>query len=135
MPEKFCGQRSLVGYNPWGHKESDMIEWLNMHAKCHLLYIYPLPGFKICNLMAFVRFGKILSPNCFKYCSILLFLYFWHSNYMCVRFCSSYLIYLLCSFLYFLFPSTLISVLQSGWIFFLLAEAIFWSSLTMFCNV
>ena len=22
-PGKFCGQRSLAGYSPWGHKESD----------------------------------------------------------------------------------------------------------------
>ena len=22
------GQRNLVGYSPWGHKESDMTEWL-----------------------------------------------------------------------------------------------------------
>ena len=22
------GQRSLVGYGPWGHKESDLTEWL-----------------------------------------------------------------------------------------------------------
>ena len=26
LPEKFHGQRSLVGYSPWGHKESNMIE-------------------------------------------------------------------------------------------------------------
>ena len=24
------GQRSLVGYNPWGHKLSDMTEWLTL---------------------------------------------------------------------------------------------------------
>ena len=24
MPGEFHGQRSLVGYSPWGHKESDM---------------------------------------------------------------------------------------------------------------
>ena len=23
-----CTERSLVGYSPWGHKESDMTEWL-----------------------------------------------------------------------------------------------------------
>ena len=28
---KFRGQRSLVGYSPWGCKELDMIEWLSMH--------------------------------------------------------------------------------------------------------
>ena len=29
MPEKSHGQRSLVGYSPWGHKESDVTELLN----------------------------------------------------------------------------------------------------------
>ena len=26
LPEEFHGQRSLAGYSPWGHKESDMTE-------------------------------------------------------------------------------------------------------------
>ena len=26
LPEEFHGQRSLVGYSPWGHKESDRTE-------------------------------------------------------------------------------------------------------------
>ena len=26
---KLCGQRSLVGYSPWGHKELDMTEQLS----------------------------------------------------------------------------------------------------------
>ena len=26
LPGNFHGQRNLVGYSPWGHKESDMIE-------------------------------------------------------------------------------------------------------------
>jgi len=25
-PEEFYGQRSLAGYSPWGHKESDVTE-------------------------------------------------------------------------------------------------------------
>ena len=29
------GQRSLAGYNPWGHKESDMTEQLNIHTHTH----------------------------------------------------------------------------------------------------
>ena len=29
MPRKFHGWRSLVGYTPWGHKESDTTEWLH----------------------------------------------------------------------------------------------------------
>ena len=28
-PGEFHGQRSLAGYSPWGHKESDMTEGLN----------------------------------------------------------------------------------------------------------
>ena len=32
LPEESHGQRSPVGYDPWGHKESDMTEWLSMHA-------------------------------------------------------------------------------------------------------
>ena len=28
--EKFHGQRSLVGYSPWGDKESDTTEWLTL---------------------------------------------------------------------------------------------------------
>ena len=35
LPGKFCSQRSLMGYSPWGHKESDTAEWLSMH----ILYI------------------------------------------------------------------------------------------------
>ena len=32
LPGKFHGQRSLVGYSPWGCKEleSDMAEWLSL---------------------------------------------------------------------------------------------------------
>ena len=32
LPKKFHGQQSLAGYSPWGHKESDTTEWLNMHT-------------------------------------------------------------------------------------------------------
>ena len=31
LPEEFHGQRSLAGYNSWGHKESDMTEQLILH--------------------------------------------------------------------------------------------------------
>ena len=30
LPGEFHRQRSLVGYNPWGCKESDMTEWLTL---------------------------------------------------------------------------------------------------------
>ena len=29
LPEKYHGQRSLAGYSPWSHKESDTTEQLN----------------------------------------------------------------------------------------------------------
>ena len=32
LPGKFHGQRSLVGYSPWGHKELNMTEWLSTHT-------------------------------------------------------------------------------------------------------
>ena len=32
-PEKFHGQRSLVGDSPWGCKESDMTEHLSIHTR------------------------------------------------------------------------------------------------------
>ena len=30
LPGEFHGQRSLDGYSPWGHKESDTTEWLTL---------------------------------------------------------------------------------------------------------
>jgi len=31
LPGEFHGQRSLVGYSSWGHKESDKTEQLSLH--------------------------------------------------------------------------------------------------------
>ena len=33
LPAKFHGQRTLVGYSPWGRKESGMTEQLRMHRE------------------------------------------------------------------------------------------------------
>ena len=35
LPRKCRGQRSLVGYNPWDHKESDMSEHTHARARAH----------------------------------------------------------------------------------------------------
>ena len=35
LPVEFHGQRSLVGYSPWGHKESDMTERLTLTLCTH----------------------------------------------------------------------------------------------------
>ena len=42
-PGKSCGQRSLVGYSPWGHKESYMTEQLTLQV---------CKEFKYCSLEA-----------------------------------------------------------------------------------
>ena len=36
LPGKFQGQRSLGGYSPWGHKETDTTD----HTRAHTHYIY-----------------------------------------------------------------------------------------------
>ena len=35
LPGKSCGKRSLAGYSPWGHKESDTTEATFAHAHLH----------------------------------------------------------------------------------------------------
>ena len=35
LPGKFCGQRRLVRYSPWGRKELDMTEQLSKAQKCN----------------------------------------------------------------------------------------------------
>ena len=35
LPGESHGQRSLVGYSPWGRKESDTTERLSMRDHCH----------------------------------------------------------------------------------------------------
>ena len=42
LPGEFHGQRSLEGYSPWGHKESDMTEQLNFCFLFTSFYAYKL---------------------------------------------------------------------------------------------
>ena len=35
LPGEFHGQRSLAGYSPWGHNESDVTEGLSRHTHTH----------------------------------------------------------------------------------------------------
>ena len=39
LPGKFHGWKSLVGYSPWHHKESDTTEWLHFHFQNKLFEI------------------------------------------------------------------------------------------------
>ena len=45
LPGKSHGRRSLVGYSPWGHKESDTTKRLHFTS---ILYSYPLPNTELC---------------------------------------------------------------------------------------
>ena len=59
LPGEFHGQRSLVGYNPWGCKELDTIEQLT-HSHKHTLNIYSFKGsfplqIKYCSVCYTVR--------------------------------------------------------------------------------
>ena len=40
LPGESHGQRSLEGYSPWGHKESDMTEQLSTHDNIEFQEIY-----------------------------------------------------------------------------------------------
>ena len=44
LPEEFHGQRSLVGYSPWGHKKPDMTERLTLswHISTHRATYSPI---------------------------------------------------------------------------------------------
>ena len=42
LPGKSRGQRSLVGYSPWGHTESDLTEQAHVHALGMLRVLLPL---------------------------------------------------------------------------------------------
>ena len=39
LPGKFHGQRSLVGYSPWGHEELDTTEFT--HTACRISVLWP----------------------------------------------------------------------------------------------
>ena len=43
LPGEFHGQRSLMGYSPWGRKESDMTELLNKNHNiiCEFAWYFP----------------------------------------------------------------------------------------------
>ena len=56
LPGELHGQRSLVGYGPWGHKESDMTERLHDGAHIHSWLPDPSKGFLLSSLIYFLPF-------------------------------------------------------------------------------
>ena len=45
LPGEFHGQRSLEGYNTWGHKELDTTEWLTHTCAWHIISAQPVSTF------------------------------------------------------------------------------------------
>ena len=41
LPREFHGHRSLAGYSPWGHKESDTAEQLSLSFFKEMKYLLP----------------------------------------------------------------------------------------------
>ena len=63
LPREFHGQRSLVGYSPWGHKESDTLSKLKCsHYSCSIdLTVHGFTvGFVQCLLFSrFIELNRI----------------------------------------------------------------------------
>ena len=70
-PGESHGQRSLVGYSPWGNKKSDMTEQLSIHACMHYLLLaqnFDVPCFLSCPLRCQASWITFLSNSpCFIY--------------------------------------------------------------------
>ena len=64
---KFHQQRSMVGYSPWGRKESDMNEWLHfvssLRSLGHGAWIVRLPWGIVLNIMNLRLIDKTQSPK------------------------------------------------------------------------
>ena len=61
LPGEFHAQRSLVGYSPWGHKESDTNEWLTHSLHFLIFYIYYWYCIQLLSIMCSVSSVQSLS--------------------------------------------------------------------------
>ena len=59
------GQKSLVGYSPWGHKESDMTEQLNTHTHTHTRTTPSCLYVVFMKIATSVHICYLLLSNCF----------------------------------------------------------------------
>ena len=69
LPGEFYGQRSLVVYSPWGHKESDMTERLTLTHRTRILFIDDLivaPTVKMVPCQKLHVRDLIMSPQLYK---------------------------------------------------------------------
>ena len=81
LPIKSHGQRNLVGYSPWGHKVSDMTEWLTTQAyTCIYIYMYIYTHTYILSEATFAIQGSVqsllLKVLALKYVTIISSCYF-----------------------------------------------------------
>jgi len=60
LPGKFHGQRNLVGYSPWGHKESNMTEWLSRALLQSALLYSSFPYYKYFIISLVTSFSEII---------------------------------------------------------------------------
>ena len=103
LPGKSHGPRSLVGYSPWGRKESDKTEWLHFHFPLTFLNIsvWPLTSVNFitidktddfwpsgkkrsCGKVIRILFFGILSSKIYKYQNNITFIskYIWNVIYL-----------------------------------------------------
>ena len=63
LPGESHGQRSLAGYSPWDHRESDMIEWLNIqYNSCR--YLMRISGlYQIISLLPLFSDSPLTPPE------------------------------------------------------------------------
>ena len=57
MPGKFHGQRSLLGYSPWGCKESDMTKRLTHYTTTYYI------NMNIINPRAVTKINRVIGNN------------------------------------------------------------------------
>ena len=73
LPEKSHGQRSLVGYSPWGCKESDMAEWLNtQRGESQINRKYPTTKWLQWYKCSLVCGSSYVHKGLFKYINMVL---------------------------------------------------------------
>ena len=78
LPGKSHGWRSLVGYSPWGHKESGTTKWLHfLFALCMGYQDWPLCTHIVCTLYCLHTSFKKLWKVCLHFAKQLLNLKDW----------------------------------------------------------
>ena len=56
LPGEFHGQRSVVGYSPWGHKESNTTEWLTVWCFWGLSFFFFFWGLSLLHHVSVLHF-------------------------------------------------------------------------------